>query len=102
MQAANLGQITVAIPGTPVQASANTALVAAKIRFHAPIANTNPVYVGVAGLIKATLVGVIDELAAGQYRDIDSRDGTNALRLSDYWADVATGGEGVVVSYWVR
>lgn len=107
MRAYSLGKIAPVTAGTPVQATADGTIRVARVRFQAVAGNTGVAFVGVSGLVKATLVGAIASLAipgSGQPPavEIHSGDGTNALQLSDYWVDANVNAEGVVVSYWVR
>lgn len=68
--------------------------------------NTHPIYIGVKGMVVATLVGVIQTLpapAAGTVNFVDWTEnfsgGTNNYRLQDYWIDGFTG-EGVIRTAW--
>ena len=109
MQARSLGKITVPAPGTPVRLTADPALTCARIRIQDVIGQTGRLFLGVAGMDKSTGAGLIKEFwptgGGGGIADeitLDSPDGTNALRLADYYIDANIAGEGVIVSYWVR
>lgn len=109
MRAVPLGKIIVATAGTPVQVSADATLLAAKILVQAVIGETGRMFLGTAGLDRTTHAGVIRQFhptgAGGAVPDslhIDAPDGTNALRLADYWVDANVNGEGLLVTYWVR
>lgn len=107
MQARSLGKVSVPSAGTPRQVVTDGGLVVARIRIQAVQANTGKVFIGVAGMDKTTFAGCIAEFAIpGSDQpsafEVASEDGTNALRLADYFVDAAVNGEGVIVSYWIR
>lgn len=70
--------------------------------------NTGRIYIGVKGMVVATLVNVIMTLpppagaAVTYYADFTENfaGGTNNYRLQDYWIDGTTG-EGVLRTVWV-
>lgn len=78
-----------------------------RIYIEAISTNTHPIYLGVNGMVVATLVKVIQTLpapAAGTVNFVDWTEnfagGTNNYRLQDYYLDGTTG-EGVIRSVWV-
>ena len=70
--------------------------------------NTHPIYIGVKGMVVATMVGVIQTLPPPNAGTIvtyvdwteNFAGGTNNYRLQDYWIDGTTG-EGVLRTVWV-
>jgi hypothetical protein len=61
MQVKSFGKIAVPTPGTPVRLTTDTTLRVARLRFAAVIGETGRVFLGVAGMNKATGAGVIKE-----------------------------------------
>jgi hypothetical protein len=61
MQAKSFGKIAVPTTGTPVRLTTDTTLRVARLRFAAVIGETGRVFLGVAGMNKATGAGVIKE-----------------------------------------
>ena len=109
MTVASLGKIPVAAAGTPVQITTDSTLRANRIRFAVVIGQTGRIYLGAAGMNKTTGAGVIKEFwptgAGGAIADaweVADGSGSNTLRLSDFWVDAGTSGEGLMVSYCVR
>jgi hypothetical protein len=107
LQARSFGKIAVATPGTPVPVTTDANLRAAKLRFAVAIGETGRVFLGVAGMNKATGAGVIKEFwptgAGGGIADeivLESPSG-DLLRPADYYVDANVAGEGLIVSYWV-
>jgi hypothetical protein len=107
MRAYPLGKIVVATPGTPIQVSTLPPTPACcRIRFEMPAGNTNGAFVGVAGLVGSTLTNCIKQLVkptAGAPLDafeIADEDSRNTLHIADYWVDVTTASDGVLVTYW--
>ncbi len=108
MQARSFGRIAVPTPGTPVRLTADTNLRVARLRFAVVIGETGRVFVGVAGMNKATGVGVIKEFwltgAGGGIADdfsIETPDGQHFVVSADYYVDANTANEGLIVAYWV-
>jgi hypothetical protein len=106
LQARSFGKIAVAVPGTPVRLTADTNLRVNRLRFTPVIGEVGRVFLGVAGMNKATGAGVIKEFwptgAGGGVADeliIDSPNGD--LRPADYYIDANTAGEGLIVAYWI-
>jgi hypothetical protein len=107
LQARSFGKIAVAVPGTPVRLAADLTLRVNRLRFAPVIGEVGRAFLGVAGMNKANGTGVIKEFwptgAGGGVADeliIESRDG-DLLRPADYYIDVNTAGEGLIVAYWV-
>ena len=94
LQARSFGKIAVAVPGTPVPITTDTDLRVAKLRFAVVIGETGRVFLGVAGMNKATGGGIADEIVLG------SPNG-DLLRPADYYVDANVAGEGLIVAYWV-
>jgi hypothetical protein len=69
---------------------------------------TGKMYVGVPGMNKNTLTGVIKELWPNQAGGVDdswevwSSTDVESLDLSQYVIDAAVAGEGLIVSYWSK
>jgi hypothetical protein len=107
MQVISLGKITVSSAGTPVQAS-STSILAHKVIIEPLSTNSGKSYVGTsaitvssgAGLIKTFLAvaasGINDQLV------ISAGDQGNSIDVSQFWFDVATNGQGFIVSYVLR
>lgn len=109
-----IGKITVPVAGTPIQVSAQTLVRAAlnqfqtvhAVQFVAIPSNTGKVYLGNAGLTKATHVGVGMVLVAPSSSFVPSwgitqETSPNGVDLSAIYLDVDTGGEGVLVTVQV-
>src|SRR5690349_3717906 len=108
MQAFPQGKITVAAAGTPVQLPAKAGGVC-RIRVAAIVGETGRIYLGTAGLVKSSFVGVIKDFwptgvsgAVADTIDIEPQDGADLLHPDDYYLDAAVSGEGALVTYWVR
>ena len=112
------GARTVAAAGTPVVLFTSVEVPRAaagvwparvsRIRIEALNSNTGLIYVGVAGMVKATMVKVIATIAApGGNPIVNALEfdalafGANNYRLQDYWIDAAVNGEGVIRTVWV-
>jgi len=90
--------ITIAAAGTPVQCTLTEP--ACAIYAYNPHA-TDKVYVGLAGLTKATGVKVIQEILAGAHFHPDLvGDGRNLINPRDYWFDAAGNGQTIEVTVW--
>ena len=107
LQARSFGKVAGPTPGTPVPITTDTNLRAAKLRFAVVIGETGRVFLGVAGMNKATGSGVIKEFwptgAGGGIADelvLESPNG-DLLRPADYYVDATVAGEGLIVAYWV-
>jgi hypothetical protein len=108
MQARSFGKIAVPTPGTPVRLTTDTNLRAARLRFAVVIGETGRIFVGVAGMNKATGAGVIKEFwptgAGGGVADeftVETPDGEHFLVPADYYVDANAANEGLIVAYWV-
>ena len=101
-----LGRVSVATPGTPVALAANNTATAAKIFFQVIPGLTGKTYIGKAGMNKSTLAGVVRILwpnSGGGFSEnfwIETNNGTDSLRMSDYFVDADIAGEGLLVTYW--
>lgn len=107
LEARSLGKISVPTPGTPVRLTTDVNLRVARLRFAVVVGETGRVFLGVAGMNKATGAGVIKEFwptgAGGGIADelvVESPNG-DLLRPADYWIDANVAGEGLIVAYWV-
>lgn len=106
MQPTFLGKVAVASAGTPVPILADTNVRACKILFLTIPGLTGAIYVGGRSMEKNSLAGVMTKLnppvSAGvtDHFTIESRDGSNSLRPSDYWLDASINGEGALVTYF--
>ncbi len=108
-----LGKITVAVSGTPVNVPApvlpgqGPALPALStvhaLVIEALAANTGKIYIGIAGLNKSTLAGVLLTLPVPTANFIPTFSvsltaAANALSITDLWIDADNAGEGVTIS----
>jgi hypothetical protein len=107
LEARSFGKIAVPTPGTPVRLTSDANLRVGRLRFAAVIGEVGRVFLGVAGMNKATGAGVIKEFwptgAGGGVADelvIESPNG-DLLRPADYYIDGNTAGEGLIVAYWI-
>lgn len=107
LQARSLGKIVVPVPGTPVRVSSDESLRVNRLRFAVVVGEVGRVFLGVAGMNRATGAGVIKEFwptgAGGGVADefvIESPTG-DLLRPADYYIDANTAGEGLIVAYWI-
>lgn len=109
----SLGKLTVPASGTPVNVPAPTLpsqgpTVPALTTVHAFLvaalaANTGKVYIGVAGMNKATLAGVLMVLPVPTTNliptfSVSVTAAANALSLTDLWIDVDNSNDGVLIS----
>jgi hypothetical protein len=93
MQAKSFGKIAVPTPGTPVRLTTDTTLRVARLRFAAVIGETGRVFLGVAGMNKATGAGVIKEFwptgagggVASGVEDASADKSGNNTRQSNIW-----------------
>ncbi len=94
-------------PGTLVRVTSDEALRAHKVIVEVIPGATDEVYLGLAGLVRATLVNVMHIFrvaAAGENPvpyEISPLCGGNVIRLSDLYIDADAGTEGVLVTYFV-
>ena len=113
------GKRVVTTAGTPVLLFTTTEVpVAAQnvwpvrvtdIRVEALNANTGLIYIGTAGLVKATMANVLFTLSAPGGNPIVNAenfsrffDGLNRFRPQDYWMDSDVNGEGVIRTTWLN
>ena len=93
-------------PGTPVPLTATTGVTASKIFFQVVPGLTGKTYIGKTGMNKSTLAGVVRILwpntAGGpsEHFSLESNDGADAFRLSDYVIDADVANEGILATYW--
>lgn len=112
------GKRVVTTAGTPVTlfASSEIAIGAqgiwptrvSRLYIEALNSNTGFIYIGVKGMVVATMVGVLMTIpapAAGPavfYANFDQLAfGANNYRLQDYWMDAQINGEGVIRTAWI-
>lgn len=102
------GRVNVPTPGTPVPLTTDPTVVASKLFFQVIPGLTGKTYVGNASMTKATLAGVARILwpnTSGGFSEtfyIESQDGENSIRVSDYSVDADVAGEGLLVTYWTE
>ena len=106
LQPRSLGKIAVPTPGTPVRVTSDTTIRAHRIRFAAAIGETGRVFLGVAGMNKASGAGVVKEFwptgaGGGVADELVLESAAGELRPSDYYVDANTAGEGLIIAYWV-
>ena len=106
LQPRSLGKIVVPIPATPVRVTSDTSIRAHRIRFAVAIGETGRVFLGVAGMNKASGAGVVKEFwptgaGGGVADELVLESAAGELRPSDYYVDANTAGEGLIVAYWV-
>ncbi len=106
LQPRSLGKTAVPTPGTPVRVTPDTSIRAHRIRFAVAIGETGRVFLGVAGMNKASGAGVLKEFwptgaGGGVADELVLESAADELRPSDYYVDANTAGEGLIVAYWV-
>ena len=105
MDATSLGKIAVPVPGTPVRLSTDETITCARIRVEVVIGEVGRVFLGLAGMNKATGAGVIKQFwptgAGGGVADFILLE-NGVFQLSEYYLDANEVGEGAIVSYWVQ
>jgi hypothetical protein len=103
-----LGLISVPTPGTPVPLTSDPTVTASKLFFQVIPGLTGKTYAGTPVMAKATLTGVARILwpnSTGGFSEnfyIETQDGENSIRLSDYAVDADVAGEGLLVTYWTE
>lgn len=101
-----MGRVSVPTPGTPVPLTTDPTATASKLFFQVIPGLTGKTYAGVPTMTKATLAGVARVLwpnATGGFSEnfyIESQDGEDSIRLSEYAVDADVAGEGLLVTYW--
>lgn len=102
------GRVNVTTPGTPVSLSTDTSVTATRLFFQVIPGLTGKTYVGVPGMNKSTLTGVLRVLwpnSAGGFSEtftVEAQDGRDSIRLADYVIDADVATEGLLVSYWTE
>jgi hypothetical protein len=86
--------------------TSDTTIRAHRIRFAVAIGETGRVFLGVQGLSKATGAGVVKEFwptgaGGGVADELVLESAAGELRLSDYYVDANSAGEGLLVACWV-
>jgi hypothetical protein len=99
------GPVTVATPGTLVRlaaklialgtAGASDAIAVNKISVIAIHANIGAVYLGIAGMNRATLQGVIYAFQADGIWEITNNEGMDTYRFDQLWVDADNATDGV-------
>jgi hypothetical protein len=84
-------------PATPVLTTVHAFMI------QALSSNAGKIYIGVAGMSKASLAGVLVVLPVPTVNliptwSVSVTEGANALSLSDLWIDADNSGEGVTIS----
>ena len=102
------GRVNVTTPGTPVVLSTDSKVTANRLFFQVIPGLTGKTYVGVPGMNKSTLAGVVRILwpnSAGGFSEtfsVEAQNGTDAIRIVDYVIDADVASEGLLVSYWTE
>jgi hypothetical protein len=102
------GRINVPTPGTPVPLSTDRTATASKLFFQVIPGLTGKTYVGSPSMSKSTLSSVARVLwpnSTGGFSEtffIESQDGDNSIRLSEYAVDADVAGEGLLVTWWTE
>ncbi|MBI4890496.1 MAG: hypothetical protein HY821_07705 [Acidobacteria bacterium] len=86
--------------------TSDTTIRAHQIRFAVAIGETGRVFLGVAGMNKASGAGVVKEFwptgaGGGVADELVLESAAGELRPSDYYVDANTAGEGLIIAYWV-
>ncbi len=86
--------------------TSDTSIRAHRIRFAVAIGETGRMFLGVAGMNKASGSGVVKEFwptgaGGGVADELVLESAAGELRPSDYYVDANTAGEGLIVAYWV-
>ena len=101
MPLVSAGRTLVAVAGTPVQVTA-TRTPCQSIIVQALTTNTQKVYIGLSGMNKVTLAGVLAVLTTGQSYSASSPGLQDPLDLAQIFVDVDVNNEGVLTSYFVN
>ena len=107
VEARSFGKIAVPAPGTPVRVTSDVNLRAVRLRFAVVIGETGRVFLGVAGMNKATGAGVLKEFwptgAGGGIADELVLESVNGLRPAVASEDKpAAPGRKVLRSRWME
>lgn len=102
-----LGLITVTAAGTPVPLIQNfttdyASLVSNKIEIQASPSNTGLIYIGYAGMVKATGVKVLRVLNSGETWSITDPSAADVFDVYKFYIDSDVNSEGVYASAHVR
>jgi hypothetical protein len=86
--------------------TSDTTIRAHRIRFAVAIGETGRVFLGVAGMNKASGAGVVKEFwptgaGGGVADELVLESAAGDLRPSDYYVDANAAGEGLIVAYWI-
>lgn len=91
--------VTVASAGTPIQISLTKKCCALRVKN--PGNASDRIYVGIAGLTKATGAFVIDDLDVGQPFELGRQTVTeNTIDPRHYWIDAEDNGQVALVTTW--
>jgi hypothetical protein len=110
MQTISFGLIRVPTPGTPVQITTDSTIMATLLMVRTVPGFTGKTYLGLAGMNKASIgeSGVIRVLSEPSFGPQDGevlppggRGQGNVLRVSDFWIDADVAGEGVLATCFV-
>ncbi len=99
-----LGKITVTTPGTPVRVTSQTGLRASRMLFATDPSDTGAIYLGVAGMVKATRAGVIRVFTApgtGPQDGLVLQTDRQTVNPGDYYIDADNAGQGLLVTLWL-
>ncbi len=95
--------VTIASSGTPQRLTTDTTICVNSI-FFKPLASNSGAesYVGVAGMVISTGVGVIsDILSTDSFATPQTQNGLNQLHPADYWLDSDATGDKILVTWWI-
>jgi len=102
------GRLNVPNPGTPVPLSSNPLARAQRIEVWVVPGLTSKIYIGTAGLNRVTLASchriLWPNTSGGQSEGwvLTAMEGSDSLRVSDYFIDCDVPGEGVIGGYWTE
>lgn len=108
MTLTSLGRINQPTPGTPIALSTDPTKRVAKIFFQVPPGLTGKTYIGMSGMNKTSLSGVLRVLSPAQVSTfydqffLETSDGNDSIYLTQYLVDSDNAGEGLLVSYWAE
>jgi hypothetical protein len=103
MQIKPLGKITIPTAGTPVQVTTDATIFAHKVLI-SPVSGSKTVYIGAAGMNKATGANVVAELnqsaatGAGDRFELAAEDARNVIRVADLYLDASANGDSAYVT----
>jgi hypothetical protein len=102
------GRLNVPNPGTPVPLSSNPLARAQRIEVWVVPGLTSKIYIGTAGLNRVTLASchrILWPNTSGGPSEgwvLTAMEGSDSLRVSDYFIDCDVPGEGVIGGYWTE